>query len=251
MSRQHKCPRCHSLIPDTHIFGHAIICSQCGWSASAAREYFIDEQKNSTINAMWMTTFAIVVAFAVIGNWGASSIDIVPLKMYQWTGQASHKDLLKLTEICKQRKRISCVKEALLDIADRFPKEANQELLELGIIQGQQEDYQGAIKSLEMYLGKNSKDMEAHYQLAIAYGKMGELKKASAHYRQIIKHKTPNLEFMAVRSYVDLLIENNLLDRAEKIIVFYRHKTGHPQLMLKQSKAIHKVRETKIVAKRK
>ena len=251
MIRQHKCPRCHSIIPSTHVFDHAVVCSECGWSASAVREYFIDEQKNSAINALWMTAFAMIFSFVMIASWGTRSLDVVPLKISQWTGKASHADLLKLVEICKERKKADCVRDTYRDITKRFP-EASREFFVLGVLLAQDEQYDEAISSLKTYIKKNEKDMEAHYQLAMAYNRKGDFQKATRHFRYLLEKRPKGLEFMTLRSYVDMLVANNYITKAKNLITYYRKKTGHEYLMQKQWKEIKEIlRKKRVVAKRK
>ena len=106
MKTPNICPRCKSTIPLSHVFAHSLICAKCGWSASAVREYFIEEQSNTAINAMYGITVVFFILFFGMTTLGISNLQMIPLKISQWTGRASYYELKKIISI-KTRKSLN------------------------------------------------------------------------------------------------------------------------------------------------
>lgn len=209
------CPQCHSDVLPERLSNEPIVCQECGYTNNK-NDYLQDRKlEKSFIKVAIGISILIVVSFIQMAIWDRYAIEIVYLQTIDAIGFTDEADLQKIATICEERRRHSCVEEALYGSAIRGNMES---WAKLGKFQMKREKFSAAADSFKHYFALGGLDLEASYQYARSLGATGQVDQAVAYYDQVLKAKPETLQVTVTQNYVKLLLNNGRADQARTLI---------------------------------
>ena len=210
-----NCPNCGAKINKT---GNTLHC-QCGWSKSLnqAKEKQIQHKiaKNIFLSGIVLMGFVIY-----LGNWGSSSLSIVPLKARQWTGQLNESSFKKLTSLCGQLKKYNCVESAHKSF---FSSSKNLRVLEkLGEYQYRRNKVAEASKTYKEYFTKKGSSVKSAYNYARILEKQGQVEFALSYYQYALKARPQTVQVTVMRAYINLLVKSGQVNKAKQELAKFK-----------------------------
>lgn len=240
---QSECPKCESTITSDKIIGQTVYCN-CGWTAMLEPQFKDKKTTLKTSSLMLIVASFLVVSFIHGVNWDHHFFSIIPLKIKQTIGTASSHDLKEIAAICTERRKYSCAEEAYLQLVKQEPQ-PTETMAELGELQFRMERYPAAIESYTNYIEAKEdssdiqKELDANYNLAIAYTRTGQFDQADIYFKKTLEKKPNVIQVTVIQKYVEMLVEANRLEDAKKVITTYRKKsTARESFMEKEYKDI-------------
>lgn len=225
------CPRCHLIVPQERMSDSPIVCSHCGYLLS-------NREKQTDLNlARQFRRIAVVISVGLIASfihlvtWDHFFLEIIPLKIKQWTGVSSSSDMLRLAEICLERKNPKCSESALIEAYRKHPKQIEL-MARLGKVQYLSQDYTRSAYSLQQYFSLGGRNIEAAYQYARSLEETGRIKEAADYYDYVIKSKDEKLQVSVTQKYIQLLRNNQMYARAIELIESIRRKGSNTNRFL-------------------
>ena len=196
-----NCPVCGAGLKKA---GQTSFCS-CGWSRSSNQKAKQREQKKIAKHMILMG-IGLMAGFVYIGSWGSSSLEIVPLKARQWTGQLNAPSYSRLKTICMRFKKYDCVEKAQESF---FQSSGDMKALEeLGEFQYRRKKFDRAERTYHKYFTKKGANVKSAYNYARLLEKRGKKESAISYYQYALKSARPNsLQITVMRSYIDLLVQ--------------------------------------------
>lgn len=212
------------------MFNDSVICA-CGWTSSGKAKKESAKQTDRT--CIYIAVFAalLVGSFIQTVNWDKYFFTIIPLKAQQLTGMATAEDLNQIAEICMDRKKYSCAETAHFQAWKKEP--ANLTHLEkLGDLQVKQNLMLSAVKTYDTYFGANGEDLDAKYNYAKALAATNDTAKAEKYFKMVLKAKPDVLQITVTRHYINMLVKNDQLRKAKKVIEHFRRKGTNTGLFM-------------------
>jgi len=230
-----NCPACNNEILHDRIIDQVAYCT-CGnsFGFGTKRDF------NDNVSSAPLIVFGIVLIAAVLhfANWNQHALIILPLKMKQLLHVANESDLVRISQICRERAKLNCEVLALEGAIKLNP--ANQQyIIRASEIYAQQKNHTATVNSLTTYFKLGGKDFAARHRYAVALGHAGHFREAQAQFRFLLKSSKKNPQFQVARDYVELLLKNHDYANAKSIIESYRGASPHAALFLdKEMKTI-------------
>jgi tetratricopeptide (TPR) repeat protein len=223
------CPRCKSDIDEKRLASNPVICQACGFTPNVAGRRVAAQIERKFLKTSLAITFVLVAGFIQAVNWDRYAVEIVPLKIKQWTHTASTMDLMRINLVCRERLKHDCVESALSDMSQSGQLEA---LAELGKYQAKRGRKAQAANSLAQYFSQGGLDLEANYQYAKVLSELGQIDQAASRFDQVIKARPETLQITVTQHYVHMLMNNGRRDQALALIKGVRGTSPEASLFM-------------------
>lgn len=237
MTMFNTCPRCHSEISSGRQLKTPVICDWCGYVATVTERLQEKKLESSLTTAVCVASIVLVLLFAHILSWGVYSFEIPALQVMKITGLVSVPTLERYAEICQSLGKYDCVEDTYTQLgaidSSYFQK--------LGIFQYERKEYKQAASTLQTYLSKGGKDIEAEYHYARTLSQLGEVDEAAKYFDYVLAARPDVIQTTVIQNYVQMLIDRGRLDQANQVIQSYRkRKIVADNFMEKELEEIHK-----------
>ncbi|MBC6415332.1 MAG: hypothetical protein GDA46_02960 [Bdellovibrionales bacterium] len=191
-----NCPRCGLT---TKKIGNTILCD-CGWNYSSQQ----DTSQKQVIMGMICCFFLIAGLLFHFFQWGGHALKIV------------FSNNLEKVEICMELKKYDCVEKQYQSL---YKKTGRIDYLEnLGELQFKREKFNQAKQTYSLYFSKEGRDYKSAYYYAHSLAKTGD-KELAIQYFDSILQSNPNILMVTVmESYLQFLVANNFMEKAEKVL---------------------------------
>lgn len=197
-----NCPRCGL---QTKTVGTSLICG-CGWNSASKKE---GSQKSIVFGLFLSFTLSAGLLFHFF-EWGSHALDIV------------FADSTEKVKICMDLKKYDCVEKAY---QAGFDKTGDINILvELGELQFKRERFKEAKDTYALYFSKDGKDYKAAYYYAHSLVKAGDIDLAIKYFDSILQSNTSVLMVTVTESYLEVLISNNRLRKAQEVLAWVNQK---------------------------
>jgi len=218
-----NCPACGSPIPEDRIFEGIKICA-CGWSSSGRKK----KEKDRIKSVLVIVTIALlfVLGFIHMVHWGKYSVEVIGLKLNYFMGSGSKSDLYRLAYVCHRRGQLNCTEGAYHAILKRFPDELKA-LADLAKTQNRNNKVEFSINNYHLYFQRGGNEPHVGYTFAKILGDSGKVDESIQHFKKVISAKPGILQITVTKAYVDMLIRNNRLEAAEKVIKDFRNRSAN------------------------
>ncbi len=226
------CPKCHNITPEDRRIGDKYFCD-CGWRFQVMQPGYkppAHKDKSSLLICLFAAMFLLTAVHLI--SWDKHFFKIIPVKASQLMGTASTDNLMKLANMCEERKKYDCVLETLSELYEKNPLQQIDALHKKGKLLVRMERFPEAIQAYNMYFKNNGENPEAHYQFAKALRMSNQIDLATQQYELALKAKPDILQVSVTRSFVDMLIENKKYEQAKRIINYYRDKATNTRYFL-------------------
>lgn len=209
------CPRCTQGISQERRLSAIVVCNSCGFVVSNSETKSHQATDRRFIAMTSALCLILAAAFAQVCVWDRHAWEIVPLKFRELIGSNSQKDLERMTEICLERQRVSCVEKSY----QRLGEHDKDQLLKLAQFEMNHNRYRQAIDAYRSFFLKGGSDLKASYLFARALSQMGKKDEAAKYYDYILRARPDQLlQAAAVDSYVHLLIDDQRPEQAKQAV---------------------------------
>lgn len=224
-----NCPICESELTQDNLCGETIVC-RCGWTKSLSLAKREKSAMDRTVWTMILMCGLFVGGFIHAVNWDQFSIEIVPLKIKQWSRSASVVELERIATICNSRVKQECVEQAYRDLL--VAKADPAHLKNLGEILYAKGEMAESQSLFQQYLAQGGSAPEAHHLYANTLSETGQGELAIQEFMKILKSKPQTFQVSVTRDYVNTLIKYKKLTKAKATIEFYRKSSVSSSLFM-------------------
>jgi tetratricopeptide (TPR) repeat protein len=208
------CSRCHQNIADERVRARPTVCDHCGHVQSQSEAQSQRKQDYNFTIAGILTAIFISGAFLHIGSWGQHSVAVLPLQIGELLGSNSISKKETLAALALDVKQFETVESLYKQTA----REDQSKILRLAKFQISLGKTQASIDTLRVLLIKDVSSFEGRYLLARSLGELGRVDEAISHYDYVLKAKPDVRQTTVLTNYVKMLMANNRLDEARKVI---------------------------------
>lgn len=223
------CPRCQSELSESRKSGTPVVCQACGFTPNLVEKQFVNKLENSFIKRAILLSAILLGSLMQAASWDQYALEIIPLKVKQFTGMANREDLNQIAKICLAKFKFDCVETAYAQMADQGD---NESLAELGKFQVRRGKIREANSTLASYFSHGGLDLEASYQFARVLSQVGQVDKAAQYFDQVLAAKPDTLQVTVTQNYVKMLINNGRGDQAKKLIESVRKTSTSASLFM-------------------
>ena len=210
-----NCPVCASSLKKA---GHTVFCD-CGWHKSLNKKEQMGVQKKIA-KGLVIAGISLMGAVVYVGNWGSSSLSIIPLKAQQWTGQMNEKSFARMKSVCLQLKKYGCVEQAHRSY---FRSSGDlQALEELGEFQYRRKKFTQAGKTYAQYFSQKGQGVKPAYNYARVLEKAGQTDHALSYYEYALKSRAGVVQITVMRSYLNLLVKSGQVSKAKAELLKFK-----------------------------
>ncbi len=220
-----QCPRCAQTISSERFSAEVVVCNHCGFTSDNTEAARRAEQEKIFVKFVAIVGILLITGFMHLVEWDQHFFTIIPLKMKQMVGAASGEDLRKIVQICEVRLRHSCVEQALAQLSQKLPNDADV-MLQLGEIERKTGQTAKAVEAYRAHFARGGNSSEAAYQLARIFEFNGQYKEAKEFYTRALFARPEVLQVTVVQNYVDMLIKMGERNEAKGLIDDIRKKNG-------------------------
>ena len=220
-----NCPACYKTFLSNVSSSHNATCIHCGWqSLTPIRNHSATRKMQSVvIRNMVFASIGILSLAYHLSNWGSHSVNIVFLKAVQVLKIGSTEHYSQLYKICQNMKKYDCMEKALKNhykvSGDAKPMKS------LALLQLRREKNQEALQTYKKYFETSSQkafDKQSAFNYAKLLNSIGEHELALEYYDKIIHHEKDIFPVNAVRNKIQLLVQLNRQQEAQKIVNKYK-----------------------------
>lgn len=208
------CPRCQMEIPSERLRESVIICSHCGYTTNQKQNQIEEKADKRYIALVSSICAAMTMAFVLIVQWDTHVLEAVPIKAKQMMGAASADELVRIREICEERKNLECQLEANKQLS-RLDSEAYADLGKMLYLMGENKQ---AIAAFTKYFENGGLSLDASYHFARSLERDGQVEQASKHYEEVIAAKPDTLQITVTKNYIKMLMEYNKKKQARNVL---------------------------------
>ncbi len=212
MSVQHNCPRCRLGVSEERLKIVPFICDNCGYTLGRPNASSEGQHEKADSRLLLAIAGGMVLTFVLL----ASSVELRYLQTRDFVGLSSISSLERLTQICMELNKPSCVEHALTRQVKFDPRRATR-LADYLITR---QKYKEAIGSLRKYIAGGKADAQAHATLARALAETNQIEEASKHFERALSARPLKIEH--VHSYVKYLTRTKRFDQALSVILRVR-----------------------------
>lgn len=223
------CRRCQIEIPENRMHQNPVICPNCGYSQNTSEMLAEVRFERRFIKVAVTLALVMSVAFVQAATWDKYALEIIPLKIKQTLGMSSQGDLLRITQICRERLRHDCVETALAELSRQGHIEA---LAELGKFQFRRLKKDLAAQTFAQYFQRGGLDLEASYQYARVLGEIGQTDRSVSYFDHVLKSRPDTVQISVTQNYVRMLINNGRRDQAKRLIESMRKTSPSAALFM-------------------
>jgi thioredoxin-like negative regulator of GroEL len=174
-----------------------------------------------------------VVLFHLV-NWDVYSLEIIPLKVKDYSKLADEKDYLRIAQLCEARKKPSCQESALVSAAFFKPKDADL-LMRIAKLQLARRAYTNALQLFGTILRIDPKYDKARLELAKLLIASNNKKEAKKHLNYLVfSNNSLETNITAAREFVKLLMDEKDYVTAKNVIEHTRSKGEITALFLEK-----------------
>ncbi len=222
------CPRCQMEVPSERLRESVIVCSHCGFTTNQKQIQIEKKADKRYITLVSSLCAVLTMAFILIVQWDTHVLEVLPLKTKQLMGAASARDLIRIQEICEDRKNLTCQLEALQQLS-RLDNEAYADLGKMLYLMGENKQ---AMTAFTKYFQNGGLSLDASYHFARSLEKDGQVEQASKHYEDVIAAKPGMLQITVTKNYIKMLMEYNKKKQARTVLKKIRkHGTSTSDFM--------------------
>lgn len=214
------CPRCQMEIPSVRLRESVIVCSHCGFTTNQKQTQIEKKADKRYIAIVSSFCAAMTMAFVFIVQWDNHVIEVLPLKAKQILGAASADDLIRIREICGDRKNLTCQLETNIQLS-RMDNEANADLGKMYYLIGENKK---AIATFEKYFANGGLSLDASYHFARSLEKDGQVEQASKRYEDVIAAKPDTLQITVTKNYIKMLMDYDKRNQAKNVLKKIRRR---------------------------
>lgn len=211
------CHRCREEIPAERLSQSTVICPHCGADAGQTERRFLLSLKRSIRVGTILGSLAIIGLFIHAVNWNEDSLRIVPLKVKQYAGISTTSDLNAVAEICERQNKSQCVERAFDQISKINPSD-QANLVRLGKVLYFNGKKDHALKVYSNYFTNGGIDTDAAHIYARVLAESGNVLKSIEYFNYVLQQKPDTLQITVTTDFVNMLMKNNKLNMARKII---------------------------------
>ena len=238
-----NCPKCFkSLQASPAHLSYVTLCPHCGWkqqNQNRPLNSHSQSKKNlqrSISKTMIFTAIGLIALLIHFSKWGGHSLEIVYLKVSQWTRLAGNHQYEKLSSICAKIKNYDCLAGSL---KSHYAASKDPEILkELALLYFKTEEKSLALQAYKKYFKEfdnASVDSQSAFNFAKLLSEQKNKENALYFYDQILQNQAENMiPINVVRNKVLLLSSMNRKQEAQKLIQKYISKLTDADVILKQ-----------------
>ncbi len=225
------CPRCKQIIDDGRSRDDVIVCNHCGYTQNH-HEQELDEKHERHLLAVTLIGAILAIAgFIHFVQWDQYAFEIIPLKIEQWTHQASAHDLRQIADICRARLKYECTETALTELvqkdqANPSSKKNLSALFQLADLQRQLGQSDLAMANFKQYFSLGGTKPAADFSYAKLLDAAGFYKNAQVYYQRTLLAKPGILQITVIQHYVAMLMKIHEVKHALSLIRYVRNHTG-------------------------
>ena len=211
------CPRCQNRVSQERALEMIVVCNHCGFTSKEYETKLTGRAERTYVKGVILASIIMVLGFAHVVNWDKHWLTVIPLKSKQILGQASVKELYKLSVICKDRMKHSCVESTLKDLVAVDPNDLSA-LESLANIQRQLGKLDQASVSYGQYFERGGDLHVAAYHYAQVLQGLGRSDEALEYYDKALKLNPGEIQVTVTESYVELLMSLRKYREAKRVI---------------------------------
>lgn len=219
-----SCPRCGESLTQERFATGSAIC-QCGWSDPSPSLKAREKSDRKAIQVMIVGAIALAAAYAHLVNWGTYALSIPVVKAEQWTGTLSKEGYNELAKACLGLGKISCAKNAYLELYQS--KKDVDGLASLAKLQIRLNDNETGLRTFSAYFqaGGASADASLHYGRALE--EAGRTDEAISFYEKSIAVSGETLPVQATTGIVRILMKQGQYENALSRIQAFHESAGN------------------------
>ena len=238
-----NCPKCFkSLQASPAHLSYVTLCPHCGWKKQNQNmpvNFHTKSKKQlqrSISKTMILTAIGLIALLIHFSKWGGHSLEIVYLKVSQWTRLAGDHQYEKLSSICAKIKNYDCLAGSL---QSHYTASKDSSILkELALLYFKTGEKSLALQTYKKYFKEYndvSIDPQSAFNFAQLLSEQENKEKALYFYDQILQNQAENIiPINVVRNKVFLLSSLNRTQEAQQLIQKYTSKLTDSDVILKQ-----------------
>jgi len=207
------------------------LCKSCGWYESRQEMKVEEAQEKKTIWTMSAVAAALVIVSAHMISWGGGALEILPLKLQQWTGTLSSTGYYRIADLCLANGRAECARKAYLD--SYLSAKDLEGLPKLATLQLAMKETQSAMTTLNTYFARGGKSPEAALSQGQLLEQSGRLDEALQMFELAIKsmaEQMPDrLPIAMTGAMVRVLMKQGKFEEAYKVVREFHGSAGNAQ----------------------
>jgi tetratricopeptide (TPR) repeat protein len=221
MIKQINCPRCQCTIADERRNTSPVVCDNCGFVVSLSESNLRQNLESSVLKAVAGVFAVILIGFMHIATWAGYSLEVIPLKIGQWTHTISNKNMERLAVIGLELKDYDLVEEMYRRLAN-----ADSNLyVRLAKFQMARAEYVAATESFRHYFSTGKRNnLDARYDYARALSEAGNIDEAVKHFDFVLGSKPGTRQVTVLQKYVNMLVKAQRFDQARQVIESVRRR---------------------------
>ena len=225
------CPRCKQVISDERARDDVIVCNHCGYTHNQRDIELEEKHERRLLGVTLIGALLAIAGFIHFVQWDQYAFEIIPLKVKQWSHQASVHDLRKIANICRARMKYECTEKALAEIVrkDQADPTSNKNLttlFQLADLQRQLGQSVVAMADFKQYFSLGGSDPAADFSYAKLLDAAGFYKNAQIYYQRTLLAKPGILQITVIQHYVAMLMKTHQVKHALNLIRYVRNHTG-------------------------
>lgn len=221
-----NCPRCQATI----VRDELLVCKDCGWMPESKQLLIENQTQRQSLMAFLFITVSLCLMFVHASTWDQHSLSIIPAKVSQLLGVASHSQLIHVADMCHDRMMSACEEEALGEALEKSPNDLKniERLANLKVLLKNDRE---AFFLYQKYFELGGNESRAAYKFANILAGIKDYKNAERYYVTAIEQKPDVLQVNVNEAYVKMLIQTEQYDKALKHIKNLRDQ-GAPEYFL-------------------
>lgn len=218
-------PEFHSILEPMHL------CKSCGWYESRQEQKAAEVQEKKTVWTMSAVAAALVIVSAHLISWGGGALEILPLKLQQWTGTLGSPGYFRIAELCLANGRAECARKAYLD--SYLTAKDLEGLPKLASLQLALKESNAAMTTLNTYFARGGQNPEAALSQGQLLEQAGRLDEALKMFELAIKamaEQMPDrLPIAMTGALVRVLMKQGQFEEAYKVVRAFHQSAGNAQ----------------------
>lgn len=212
MSVHHNCPRCRLTVSEERLKTVPFICDHCGFTLGRPNGSPEGRQEASDSRMLFAIAGSLVLGFVLL----ASSVELRYLQTRDFIGLSSLSSLERLTQVCMELAKPSCVEHALTRQVKFDPRRTTR-LADYLITR---QKYKEAVNSMRTYIAAGKADASAYATYGRALAENNQMEEAAKNFERAISARPLKIEH--VHSYVKYLTRTKRFDQALSVILRVR-----------------------------
>jgi hypothetical protein len=209
------CPRCQLNIAVERQRSLPTICDNCGHVLSSSEEFVNGNLEKSLLKSAVGVSLFLVTVFMYVGSWGSHSIEVIPLKIGEWTRINTASDMERLAAIGMDLRKLDLVEHQYRLLAQRVDPKY---YVRLGKFQVNRMEWKEAAETYRQYFSLGKKDWEARIDYARALSEIGQVDEATKNFEYVLAARPGVRQTTVIQHYVGMLVKAERYDQAQRVI---------------------------------